>query len=235
MDSRPDEREFCFFLPMDKERAIMKHFVFGQGIRRNRSGAVLILMTLLIVVLCCLIWLDPMALFKKGDPDLPWNQESRLRKRGEKAAVELHEQQPHFSKALRIETRAYQGEAKRGKISLMIHPDGRMEGNWSGKYNPKPNVCYDIMIAAFKGNTDPSKIYEDKHGQDLSKLFFIAKGPFVILESEGARNRSVKGYIYVTGWLEPDYKVTGEIIITSDKRTFKTFNWQGQGMTGRFR
>jgi hypothetical protein len=44
--------------------------------------------------------------------------------------------------------------------------------------------------------------------------------------------RGVKGYIYVTGWLDPEYNATGKIIITSDKESYETFSWQAEGEEG---
>ncbi len=55
-------------------------------------GATLIIMVLLIVVLCTLIWLDPLALMKGSDSDLPWNEEFRLVRHDEE--LQQPKQQP---------------------------------------------------------------------------------------------------------------------------------------------
>jgi len=39
--------------------------------------------------------------------------------------------------------------------------------------------------------------------------------------------RKAVGDIYVTGWIDSQYKVTGELLITSSKRTFEKYLWQG--------
>ena len=49
-----------------------------QG-KKSRCGYALLLMLLVIMVVGAVIWLDPSALLSRGDPNLPWNQESRLR------------------------------------------------------------------------------------------------------------------------------------------------------------
>ena len=108
------------------------------------------------------------------------------------------------------------------------------QGGWGGDYEPRPNVHWQVMGSEFTGNIDPSKIYKDNYGEDRSQLYFITKGKFIILEtnSETRKVRSVKGHIYVTGWLDTEYNATGEIIITSDKKSYKTFSWQAEGKEG---
>lgn len=197
----------------------------------NRSGAVLLFMVLIIVVIGVLVWFDPAALFSRSGPDLPWNQEYRLFKAGEEVPTPSGEQ-ASITRALLFEAEAKQEDAKRGKISILIRPDGRIEGGWGGEYRPKLQVTWEIMGSQFKGNIDPSKIYCDSDGKDPTKLYFIAKGKFLILEtnSENNRVRNVKGHIYVTGWLDTEYNATGEIRITSDKRSFETFSWRAKGL-----
>lgn len=205
-----------------------------QGLlRRNRSGYVLLLMLLLIIVLGALIWLDPSALFQKSTDSsgklLPWKEQFRLLTPGEEAKAPS-EQQPVIRKFLQFNAEAKQHDEPRGKISLIIKPDGKVEGGWAAEYNPSPQLNYLVMGARFKGNIDPSKVYSDENGQDRSKLYFIAKGKFIILETrlKSGRVRSVKGHIYVTGWMDPQYNTTGEITITSDKRSFERFTWQAR-------
>ncbi len=51
----------------------------------------------------------------------------------------------------------------------------------------------------------------------------------MIVETDEKKNvRKVVGDIYVTGWIDSRYKVTGELLITSSKRTFEKYLWQGK-------
>jgi len=51
----------------------------------------------------------------------------------------------------------------------------------------------------------------------------------LIVETDEKKNvRKAVGEIYVTGWIDSQYKVTGELPITSNKRTFEKYLWQGK-------
>ena len=200
-----------------------------QG-KKSRCGYVLLLMLLVTMIVGAAIWLGPSVLLSRGDPNLPWNQARRLVRKGQ--AVEgPSEQQLNIDRLWWFGATVRQEDAERGEIIMLLGPDGRIKGGWSGEYRPTAELHYQVMAGNFKGNIDPSRIYSDEKGQDESQLFFIAKGIFVILETNSRTNRvrSVKGHIYVTGWLDTECKATGKVTITSDKRTFKTFGWQGQG------
>ena len=203
------------------------------GPRGNRCGIVLLFMLLIIVIIGGFIWFDPAGLFSSSDPEMPWNQVNRIVNPGEEVPAPSAEQ-ASITKTLLFKADTKQEDAKRGTITMVIRPDGRIEGGWAAEYDSRPNVTYQVMSDGFKGNIDPSKIYKDDYGEDRSRLYFITKGKFIILETDSKTNRtrSVKGHIYVTGWLDPEYNATGEIIITSDKRSYKTFSWQAEGKEG---
>ena len=47
--------------------------------------------------------------------------------------------------------------------------------------------------------------------------------------------QSVEGYIYVTGWINPDLSATGQLHLTSDKKNQLIYQWAarcGQSMKG---
>ena len=196
----------------------------------KRRGAALIIMVLLIVVLCTIIWLDPMALIKGSDADMPWNEEHRLVKADEEVPRPI-QQQPEILDNMVFRAEAAQDGKARGKIQLFLSTNGRIRGGWGGEYKPKPEITWEVVSAGFKGNIDPSKIYSDENGEDLTKLYFITKGRCIILEtnSETHITRTRKGRIYVTGWLDREYNAVGEIIITSDKKSYRAYSWQDKG------
>jgi len=214
-------------------------FGVAQGRRTGlnlRSGAVLLLMLLIIVVVGMLVWLDPTALFHDKDETLPWNQEYRLVKRGEDAELIPSEEQPQLDKSLEFRFTVLEEGNKRGGIDLIIYDNGRVKGNWSGDYRVDDNTTRVIMLAPFNGNIDPTNVYSDENGEDLSKLYFMSKGNFMILENRSeVRDVQVNGLIYVTGWLDTDNHAFGEITITSDKKYFERYAWQGDGYEKMYR
>jgi len=132
----------------------------------NRSGVVL----LLIVVVCGLFWFEPSTLFQKSGDELPWNQESRLvGPNGQ--VVKPIEQQPKFEEFMSLKTETQHKGRECGKVSFLVMPNRRIEGGWSGKFNPREDINYTVMVAGFKGNIEPSKIYSDDSGEDSPKLF----------------------------------------------------------------
>lgn len=197
----------------------------------ERYGAALIIMVLLIVVFCTIIWLDPMALMRGSGGDMPWNEEKRLVKADEEVK-QPGQEQPEISDNMVFTAEATQDGTARGKIQLFILTDGRIKGGWGGEYKPSPEITWEVVKAGFEGNIDPSKIYGDETGEDPTKLYFITRGRFIILETNSQTHivRTRKGRIYVTGWLDREYKAVGKIIITSDKKSYREYLWQGEGM-----
>ena len=169
------------------------------------------------------------------DPDTcldlePWT-EWRLRKSNAKVLEEPSEEQPDITEGVRYDINVNYQDESRGEIDLVIQPDGMVRGAWHGYYHKeKPKLYFDIQGGDFEGYVCPLKIYQDENGQDPSKLYFIAKGNFLILETnfDNGKVKNAIGNIYVTGWINPDYSVTGKITITSDKKSLQAFHWQGQ-------
>lgn len=204
-------------------------FVLKRLSDAHRSGAALILMVLLIVVFGALLWLgiDPMtAFFRDSSAGMPWEDEFRLVRTGEEVAPP-GEGQPEI-----LDNLVFRGSIRTrnddGLITLYLLTDGRIKGNWGGKFRPKPNIMWEVVAADFKGNIDPSKTYIDENGEDPTKLYLIAKGGFLILEtnSETDMIRKATGNIYITGWLDDEYKAVGKLFVTSDKKNYWEYDWQ---------
>ena len=64
-------------------------------------------------------------------------------------------------------------------------------------------------------------------------LFFLTRGGFVILETNDGNGqvRNLTGNVYARGWLDVEYGVIGEMIITSDERNFRRFTWKCKATT----
>lgn len=201
---------------------------------KNRPAFAL-LMLLIVVAIGMLIYyfqLNPIDFqtkrLQKQDPDkYPWVEDWRLVGPG-RQAQQPSEDQPQITQTIYFETGAKQQDLSRGRIQLAINPDGMVVGNWSGQYDTRsPRINYAIIKADFQGNIDPSKTYSDEQGRGQSKLFFIAKGRYMILESnyDTGKTARISGYIYVTGWLNEKYTATGKITITADKKNLQAFTF----------
>jgi hypothetical protein len=208
----------------------------GRG-QRNRPAYALLLSLLLAVVIGIVIYYfalsTPMdretARKQKQSPDkYPWVEEFRLRKHGKEAQERPSAKQPNIREAILLEAEVKEKGKNRGTIQMIIRPDGTIEGTWLADYRTRvPKIDYTVINAKFKGNTDPSKIYKNENGEDPTKLYIITKGNFLILETnfETGKARNLVGYIYVTGWIGPDYSAFGQLHITSDKINQTIFQW----------
>jgi len=212
--------------------------------KKNRHGYGLLLMLLIVIAIGMLIYYYTLGppIDKKTtreqqqSPDkYPWVQEFRLRKKGQQAQQQPSADQPNITKTIRIAGLVKDENKDRGRIEMLIRPDGTVEGVWGADYGVKsPRRDYTVMKADFKGNTDPSKIYADENGEDPTKLFIITKGQFLILETDFETGEAHKraGYIYVVGWLGPDFKAFGRLHLTEDKSTQTIFQWSAREGVG---
>lgn len=197
----------------------------------DRRGYILILMVLIVCIIGAFIWLDPMALIHGSGSGKPWNEEFRIVPPGEEVK-QPKDRQPKILDNLVFDGQIVEANEVKGGVGLFILTDGRIKGVWAGKYNPEPDITWEVTGSRFKGNIDPTKVYSDKDGEDPSRLYFIAKGGFLILETNSKTDKikTATGTIYVTGWLDNEYNAVGKVTITSDKKTYWEYYWQSKGM-----
>lgn len=197
----------------------------------ERRGYILILMVLIVFIIGALIWLDPTALFHGSGSGMPWNEEHRLVPASEKVK-QPNERQPVISDNLGFAGAIAENGEVKGGVSMFISTDGRIKGVWGGKYNPEPDITWEVVESRFKGNIDPTKVYSDKDGEDPKKLYFIAKGDSLILvtNSKTDKIKTANGAIYVTGWLDNKYNASGIVTITSNKKDYWEYYWESEGV-----
>jgi hypothetical protein len=174
-----------------------------------------------------ILLVGPSLLFSNSDPTLPWNEEARIIPPGQTSEARPSADQPQLTRVLRYKAQAEQDGSPRGVINLLIYPDGVIKGVWNGEYDqPNDTHCL-IMAASFTGNIDPSKPFLQNGARNISKLYFITSGTFTLLETQlsTGQTRSVNGFVYVRGWLDPDYVAIGDIIITENKKSLENFSW----------
>jgi len=170
--------------------------------------------------------------------EVPWRQWHKIQVRLRKGPLgPPTAEQPQVSKALSVAAKPNEDTQQRGQMKLFILPDGTVEGGWYGQFNISKEVDFQVMACQFKGLVDPEQVYSDEQGEDPSRLFFIAKGRFTILETndDSGKVRKLSGNIYVRGWLGLDNLIEGEIILTADEKSLFLYTWMGKAEQGGFR
>jgi hypothetical protein len=202
--------------------------------KKGRSASALVALVIVIALVCVVYFVRLYMKEPYQDPDLvddlkPW-KEWRLRESGKKPPQDPSAEQPDIKGFLEYDTNVNLPSTgdPRGAIRLGIGPEGSVGGMWYDYYYKKPKINFDIMNGDFAGRTYPGKVYRDENGEDPSKLYFMAKGTFLIQETDMIKNKvhNRVGDIYVRGWVDPDYATRGEITITSDEDYFETFVWE---------
>lgn len=171
---------------------------------------------------------------QKAPDTYPWVEEWRLRDSvmEKPKNVILHkpsDQLPVLTETIAINAFVQQDGNKRGNLSLLISPDGNVSGSWNGEYLLDSGTRFEVMVGSFEGNTDPTRLLEDSNGPDPARLYFIAKGDLLMIETlSDNRVRKFIGWIYLVGYINPDLSVSGKLHITSDKETQHIFQWSGK-------
>jgi hypothetical protein len=186
--------------------------------------------TFFAAIAAALILLGPSFSFSNSDPSLPWNEQARILSAGKTSEAKPSADQPQLTRVLRYKAQAEQDGSPCGTVNVLIYPDGIVRGVWNGEYTKPGNVNYLIMAASFDGNIDPSRPFIKDGFQDPSKLYFITAGAFTLVETQlsTGQSRGINGFLYVRGWLDPNYTALGDLTITEDKKSFETFDWAAQ-------
>lgn len=173
------------------------------------------------------------------DPDtaqslMPW-QEWRIREQSQKPVPPLEDKQPKLMNLLKYDANVELTATKepRGEVEMEISSDGIVYGVWSGTYYDNKKDNYDVQGGKFTGKVYPGKIYQDDKGQDPTKLYFLAKGEFMIHHMAVKNNtyHVLTGDLYVSGWLNPDFTIASDITITSDEKYSQVFHWESRILT----
>ena len=183
--------------------------------------------TLIAALAAFLLLAGPSFLFSNSDPSLPWNEQTSILLSGKTPQFKLSEDQPQLTHVLRYKARVELDDQPRGEINVLIYPDGIVKGVWNGEYDRPEDIHCVVMAASFAGNIDPDRQYIEDGERDASKLYFLTAGAYNLFERviSTKQPRNVSGFLYVRGWLDPNYTVVGELIITEDKKTLETFSW----------
>ena len=203
---------------------------------RRYQGFSPVIALIIIAILVVIVFLGQRYMKKtQKDPDLcydlkPW-KEWRLREASEKPIPEQLAEQPVITEVLKFDTNLKKkgSEDPRGELVVFIGPDGGVGGSWSGTYYKGRERNFHIMGGRFEGRVYPGKIYRDEAGEeDPTKLYLMAAGEFLLQESDTKKGMlyTNAGEIYVQGWLDAEFVLSGEVTITSDEKYFETFTWR---------
>jgi len=216
----------------------MKSLKNSRMSKSNRSGSALIV--ILIIVVIVIVWCFvgftkqsnslPASVNPASSHEvLPWDYKERLLTSDDAPYAITTEDQPSIENGIYIEATVEQSNTSRDFV-FNISPDGNVYGGWSSDYykGRKPRMNY-VMSAEFEGNIDPTVVFFDENGNDLTKLFFIAKGKISILATNTDSGRIMTSVqdIWVSGWVGKDKKAKGEMLLITGKKTYQTFNWKG--------
>ena len=196
---------------------------------RRRNGGFLIIMLLVVIVVGIFFYMQlagggaggrlPDASDSSGSDtsNKPWDFEDSI---GNGLNFPLNDSQ--FKPKERFErvsiVKDKESNQSRGKLNLILEPDGQFFAGWSGTYRKDGNIEYDIVMASAQGNVDPTIIYEDLDGkEDSSLLYFIAHGKFVFMRTEKGRVSRPGGELFVTGFFRPNGTCFGNVHLTSDR------------------
>ncbi len=182
--------------------------------------------TFFAALVAAFILLGPSFLLSNTDPSVPWKEQANILPPGREPSFHLSPDQPELTDILRYKTAAWLKGSPYGNLNFAVFPDGIIKGIWSGEFDDEDDVHYVILAASFAGNIDPSKPCIEGNRHDASKLYFITAGAYTLLkEMPSGSSRGINGFLYVRGWIDPNYTATGQIVITEDKKSYETLSW----------
>ncbi len=195
---------------------------------KNKRGFVLLIVLIAIAIGMIIYYADLKAIFNLDDNDnsenlMVWEEWQKIEKEG-KHKLRFYKDQPAIKEALKFQTEVTQEGQSKGLIDVVIEPNGIVKGKWSGNYIVKGIVTV-VKKADFKGTIYPAKIFKDKYGADKTKVYFITKGIYEIISKNNNKSEIKSGDIYVTGWIDQDYIVKGEITLTPDSQQYEVSVW----------
>jgi hypothetical protein len=178
-----------------------------------------------------LYFMDMRAIFRppgqkarKPGEVLPWLEEDRLA--GPNKFIPMPAPpKPTLEKERTISAAVYREGDERGQIEMTLGADGTIAGRWNCRFSQ--GAVEKTFTAAFKGNIDISKTFQDTDGENPSLLYLYTKGDYSeSTSSKEMPETSEGGLIYVTGWLRPDGNSYGTMTITNDKKWRAEYRWK---------
>lgn len=199
-----------------------------NGCRMKQNGGALLWVIILVIVVIGVVtigqkffgWGSP------GDPEeCPWLEADRIVGFGGSVALPTPPKaELKIWNSFRVDP-VHEGQ-KRGSLQVEIAEDGLVTGTWKAEYKESQKTY--TYNASFEGNVDVTKTFADENGnEDPSLLYVIAQGRYMKqVYSPSSPSGVGGGEAYLTGWLGPDGKGHGKIILAFDKKVTLTLTWE---------
>ena len=202
-------------------------------VSKDRAGFAGLFILIAVAIMMVLMMIQMKTLFRSGGgyrkstapPSRPWLQEELLVT--DDRLIRLpRPPKPALDKPFSLTVPVTRKDNDRGEITIDFATTGEVAGTWQCRYSHE-NIDY-IYNATFKGNIDVSKAYSDKQADDPSKLYFFTKGDYsqTIYNRRSEEECFTEGFVYTTGWMNPDHSVSGKITITTDRSWSADYQWQ---------
>ncbi|MFA5240619.1 MAG: type II secretion system protein [Phycisphaerae bacterium] len=204
--------------------------------RAKNRGFALIAITIAVLIIVMLYMINLTSMFGPIDKnrayeERPWFEEQRLFGKeafpiiqtGKKGKVVINEQ-------VILKGIVHRKDKSRGELQIVIEPNGLAKGRWQCKYEYTDSSY--AVSADFKGNIDPTKIYQNETGKNPQLLYLIAKGQYEQIKTDKKTGNQwpLKQTIYVVGWLDEDFSAKGKLFLMADSDEYAhgnaEYNWQ---------
>jgi hypothetical protein len=158
-----------------------------------------------------------------GIEQRPWLLEELLA--GDDEAVKLpRPPKPQFAEILDVTGRVTRETSERGTVSIHFETNGRIRAAWNTEYRHAEQTI--ALSAEMTGNIQVGQTYEGPDGKDKSRLFFIARGPYVKQTFDPAFPvRDERGTTWLIGWLHSDRRAEGHLTLTTDRTWSTVYDW----------
>jgi len=206
----------------------------------RRRGAAMVVLAVIIILGLIAFGLQKMGVFAPHvtDPNqagiMPW-KEWEIRQMNESLEPGIYGEVPNVPLLTSLLSPDDVETGKgRGQVTLNFNA-GEIFCKWHGSYHTEEKKLVDIVNAESFGRIYCDKKYVDENGnEDPSKMWFISAGDFALLQSGKMHVKNMAGEMYVCGWLGEDNTVEGSIFITSNRKYYQEFKFDGKARTPKF-
>ncbi|OHB59749.1 MAG: hypothetical protein A2173_05950 [Planctomycetes bacterium RBG_13_44_8b] len=206
--------------------------------KTGKNGFVLLAILLVVVIIAMLYLANLRGLLgpdmdRAGSPydERPWFEEQRLLDKNAFPVIQKGKNGKVVIEEKTILNAEVQRQTEdRGQLQIIIEPNGLAKGLWQCSYE-YPNDSYTIT-AAFTGNIDPTKIYQNEAGKNPQLLYLITKGKYRQIKTDKKTGYQwpTEQIIYVVGWLDNDCSAKGKLFLMADddEETYGNaeYDWQ---------
>lgn len=207
------------------------HDAWGRK-NRNRArskGSALLWVVLIVIIVVGTVWIGQtfFGWGSPGDPeDCPWLEEDRIVSPGGKVTLPVPPK-TELKKWSNFRVDPLYDGVPRGTLEVTISDEGFVFASWKADY--KDGDMQLTFHAGFEGNVDVTKTFTDESGsEDPSQLYLFAKGTYTkqTYNTRTTRGGAAGGKAHLTGWLGPDGRGKGKIVLSFDEKVTHFLTWE---------